>query len=96
MLRDRLKDREEEEKESPKRADVERVIQNRVKRWQDRFGSEAEEEAWLRRKYGFAPTDKIYCIAGGPGSYQGIREALEERGWKEHREEDSLIFDLKW
>jgi hypothetical protein len=27
---------------------------------------------------------------------QGIREGLVERGWKEHREEDSLIFDLKW
>jgi hypothetical protein len=24
------------------------------------------------------------------------QQALVARGWKEHREEDSMIFDLKW
>lgn len=28
--------------------------------------------------------------------WQGIRDALIDRGWKEHKEEDSLLFDLKW
>ena len=84
------------EPDSPKRADIERAIQSRVKRHQDRFGSEAEEEAWLRRKYGFAEGDRLFNIPGGGGAYQAIREALVERGWREHREDESMIFDLKW
>ena len=84
------------EPDSPKRSEIEKAIQNRVKRHQDRFGSEAEEEAWLRKKYGFADSDKLFNIPSGPGSYQAIREALAERGWREHREDESLVFDLKW
>ena len=82
--------------DSPKRGDVEKAIRNRSKRYQDRFSSEAEEEAWLRKKYGFTETDKLFNIAGSATSYEGVRQALLARGWKEHREEDSMIFDLKW
>ncbi len=84
------------EPDSPKRADIERAIQSRVKRYQDRFGSEAEEEAWLRKKYGFAEGDRLFNIPGAGNAYQAIREALLERGWREHREDESLVFDLKW
>lgn len=87
----------EQEAESPqRRGEVEKTIQSRSRRFQDRFSSEQEEDAWIRKKYAIAEGDKMFCIAGGTHSYQGIREALLERGWREHREEESMIFDLKW
>ena len=93
----RRRDAEEEDApDSPKRGEMEKVIRNRSKRYQDRFSSEAEEEAWLRKKYGFSETDKLFNISGTATSYEGVRQALLTRGWKEHREEDSMIFDLKW
>jgi hypothetical protein len=93
----RRRDAEEEDApDSPKRGEMEKVIRNRSKRYQDRFSSEAEEEAWLRKKYGFSETDKLFNISGTATSYEGVRQALLARGWKEHREEDCMIFDLKW
>ena len=81
---------------SPKRGEVEKAIRERTRRYQDRFSSEAEEEAWLRKKYGASETDKLFNISGAATSYEGVRRALLARGWKEHREEESMIFDLKW
>ena len=60
--RGRRRDADDDEDDgpaSPKRGDLEKMIRNRTKRYQERFSSEAEEEAWLRKKYGFSDTDKV-------------------------------------
>ena len=48
----------EEEKVEVKRSEVEKHIQNRVKRHQDRFACEADEAAWIRKKYGLDADDR--------------------------------------
>jgi hypothetical protein len=56
----------EEEKVEVKRSEVEKQIQNRVKRHQDRFACEADEAAWIRKKYGLDADDRWVKSATRP------------------------------
>jgi hypothetical protein len=46
------------------------IIQGRIKRHQERFSSEMEEDTWIRKKYSIQPHEKMFNIAGGENSYQ--------------------------
>jgi len=53
------------------------------------------EEEWstIRREYGIAEGTKMFVM---DGSFPGVRDALLDRGWAEHKEIESMCFDLKW